>query len=101
MKAAVNGVPSFSTLDGWWLEGCIEGVTGWSIGLAGRDPAEKTDQKKVLEAMYDKLEYVISPLYYHGREYFINVMLNAIALNGSFFNTQRMVQEYVVKAYFL
>ena len=97
MKAALNGVPSFSVLDGWWVEGHVEGVTGWSIGSTDKpeaDPAaEVTD-------LYLKLERVILPVFYGLPFAYAQVMRNAIALNGSFFNTQRMVGQYVHNAYF-
>jgi starch phosphorylase len=101
MKAALNGVPSLSILDGWWIEGCIEGVTGWAMGErcgAGAEP----DDRVACDAtsLYDKLERVVIPLFYNDRERFLDVMRHAIALNGSFFNTQRMVLQYVLKAYF-
>ena len=97
MKAALNGVPSLSVLDGWWIEGCIEGRTGWAIdpGVVDNDNRTAPDAA----ALYDKLEKVVIPLYYGNREGFIDVMVYAIALNGSFFNTHRMVLEYVSKAY--
>ena len=96
MKAAVNGVPSLSILDGWWIEGCIEGVSGWAI-----EHGEKGDSTaKDANSLYDKLERVLLPLYYRDRDSFVEVMRYAIALNGSFFNTQRMVTQYVAKAYF-
>ena len=101
MKAALNGVPSLSVLDGWWLEGCIEGITGWAIGLNHRGLAVEDDRAQDAAALYDKLEQVVLPLFYGDRQGFIGVMRHAIALNGSFFNTQRMLQQYVVKAYFL
>jgi starch phosphorylase len=97
MKAALNGVPQLSTLDGWWLEGWIEGVTGWAIGQLGDD--KNPDPVRHADAIYGKLEHIILPLYYDDRSNFIDVMRHAIALNGSFFHTQRMVDEYVVKAY--
>jgi starch phosphorylase len=100
MKAALNGVPSLSILDGWWIEGHIEGVTGWSIGENGRGIGEEADRSKDAQSLYEKLEQVILPLFYHDRDRFIDVMRHAIALNGSFFNTQRMVQQYVLNAYF-
>lgn len=100
MKAALNGVPSFSILDGWWIEGCIEGVTGWSIRLDGEAPQEAGDRGKDADALYTKLEQIILPQFYGNRDRFIEIMRHAIALNGSFFNTQRMVQQYVLKAYF-
>ena len=96
MKAAFNGVPSLSILDGWWIEGCIEGKTGWSIGEKG-----SADAPNDAASLYSKLEEVIVPMFYHGRDRFIDVMLHGIALNGSFFNTQRMMQQYVLNAYFL
>jgi starch phosphorylase len=96
MKAACNGVPSLSTLDGWWIEGHIEGVTGWSIphGRAAPD-----DESEEVAAMYDKLERVILPLYYGQAPGFFDIMRSVIALNASFFNTQRVVSQYVRNAY--
>jgi glycogen phosphorylase len=99
MKAALNGVPSLSILDGWWIEGHIEGITGWAIGEDGSGPTEGNDRSKDAASLYAKLEQVIVPTFYHDRDRFIDVMLHCIAINGSFFNTQRMVQQYVVKAY--
>ncbi len=96
MKAALNGVPSFSVLDGWWIEGCIEGVTGWSIGGAG---SAQNDSITEAESLYHKLEAVILPRFYKEPEKFTDVMRSAIAFNGSFFNTQRMLFQYVRNAY--
>jgi starch phosphorylase len=95
MKAALNGVPSFSVVDGWWAEGHIEGVTGWSIG--NDEIAE--DQALELENLYDKLEREIVPMFYGRPNRYIEIMRFAIALNGSFFNTQRMVLQYIANAY--
>lgn len=100
MKAALNGVPSLSILDGWWIEGCIEGLTGWAISDDGQKGSEPRDRANDAASLYDKLERVIIPMFYHERDRFIGVMRHAIALNGSFFNTQRMVQQYVLNAYF-
>ena len=99
MKAALNGVPSFSILDGWWLEGCIEGVTGWSIGER-KHLDQQFDQKVYAEFLYQKLQEVILPTYYSNHEGFISIMRNAIAINGSFFNSERMLNQYISKAYF-
>ena len=95
MKAALNGVPSFSVVDGWWAEGHIEGVTGWSIGSSelAEDPSIE------IAALYDKLEREIVPMFYGRPNRYTDVMRFAIALNGSFFNTQRMVLQYVTNAY--
>jgi starch phosphorylase len=97
MKAALNGVPSFSVLDGWWIEGRIEGVTGWAIGEDGQSDG---DRSKAVSSLYEKLEHVVMPLFYRDRERFLDTMVHTIALNGSFFNTHRMMQQYVLKAYF-
>jgi starch phosphorylase len=101
MKAAMNGVPSLSILDGWWVEGHIEGITGWSIGDA-RHPgslAAATDDAGEARSLYSKLEKDILPLFYDHRDRYMDVMRHAIAINGSFFNTQRMVQQYIAEAY--
>lgn len=100
MKAAVNGVPSLSVLDGWWIEGHIEGVTGWSIGEGIQRRGKDREWIEDASSLYDKLEKTIIPLFYNDRDNFINIMLLSITLNGSFFNTQRMVHEYVLKSYF-
>jgi starch phosphorylase len=100
MKAAMNGVPSLSILDGWWIEGCIEGITGWAIGRDSHDIDAQRDTGKDAAELMDKLEKTIIPLYYQQPEQFRCIMSHCIALNGSFFNTQRMVQQYVLKAYF-
>jgi starch phosphorylase len=97
MKAALNGVPSFSVVDGWWAEGWIEGITGWAIGNTEmvEDPISE------VATLYDKLERQIVPLFYGNPNRYTEVMRSAIALNGSFFNTQRMVQQYLANAYML
>jgi starch phosphorylase len=101
MKAALNGVPSLSVLDGWWIEGYVEGKTGWSIGGTSVADQHGGDQAKCdAESLYDDLEQSVLPIFLHGREQFIDMMRHCIALNGSFFNTQRMVWQYVMKAYF-
>jgi glycogen phosphorylase len=93
MKAALNGVPSLSILDGWWIEGCIEGVTGWAIP-DGKDDAEEA------ESLYDKLEKAVVPLYLESPENWARLMRTTLALNGTFFNTNRMVQQYARNAYY-
>lgn len=101
MKAAINGVPSLSVLDGWWIEGCIEGITGWSIGNdEGTSIAYEEKCRRDANSLYDKLEHVVIPTFYEDRNVFSEVMRHAIALNGSFFTAQRMLQQYVQKAYF-
>ena len=98
MKAALNGVPSLSVLDGWWIEGCVEGATGWAIGRDGS--SHPGDYIAEVASLYDKLELVILPMFYGRPHAFHEVMRHSIALNGSFFNTQRMLDQYVSNAYF-
>ncbi|MHC4989871.1 MAG: alpha-glucan family phosphorylase [Planctomycetota bacterium] len=86
MKAAINGIPSLSVLDGWWIEGCIEGVTGWAVESSENDDGGSEAES---ESLYDKLQTKIMPMFYRDRAAFIGVMKHAIALNGSFFNTER------------
>lgn len=93
MKAALNGVPSLSILDGWWIEGCIEGFTGWAIE-DGADDAEEAGN------LYKKLESAVVPLYLQAPEKWARLMRNTIAFNGSYFNTNRMVKQYTRNAYY-
>ncbi|NOY63272.1 MAG: alpha-glucan family phosphorylase [Gammaproteobacteria bacterium] len=93
MKAAFNGVPNLSVLDGWWIEGCIEGVTGWAVG----DSVESANGDDAL-ALYDKLEQVVLPLY-QEQDRWVKVMKGAICKNASFFNSHRMMRRYTTEAY--
>jgi starch phosphorylase len=93
MKAAMNGIPSLSTLDGWWIEGCVEGATGWAI-------AESDEEEIEAESLYEKLEAEILPLYYRYPDKWKEIMRLTLAVNGCFFNTQRMLQQYLTNAYF-
>jgi starch phosphorylase len=93
MKAALNGVPSLSILDGWWIEGWIEGVTGWAIEDGADDAAEA-------DSLYKKLESAIVPLYLDAPEKWARLMRNTLAFNGSFFNTNRMAKQYTRNAYY-
>ncbi|HCO24482.1 MAG TPA: alpha-glucan family phosphorylase, partial [Gimesia maris] len=101
MKAALNGVPSLSILDGWWIEGCIEDVTGWAIGdVKSSDMGEADCSARDADLLYEKLRNVVIPRYYEQRDSWLRIMSHAIALNASYFNTQRMIQQYVLKAYY-
>jgi starch phosphorylase len=95
MKAAFNGVPHLSILDGWWLEGCIEGQTGWAIESTSADDGDA-------RALYDKLENVVLPLY-RGRDGdrsgWLRVMKGAISINAAYFNSHRMMRRYATEAY--
>ncbi|MBI3898895.1 MAG: alpha-glucan family phosphorylase [Gammaproteobacteria bacterium] len=94
MKAAINGVPSLSVLDGWWIEGCLEGVTGWAVGDGNSRNGDDG------QSLYDKLERTVLPLYGDvTRAAWIAVMKGAICKNASYFNSHRMMRRYVTEAY--
>ena len=100
MKAAHNGVINFSVLDGWWLEGCVEGVTGYAIGPKPEiDKSPEEIKLMELDDLYNKLEYIMIPKYYHGKDEWINLMSNSIEMIAYYFNTHRMMQRYVTEAY--
>jgi starch phosphorylase len=92
MKAALNGTPSLSVLDGWWIEGCAEGVTGWAV-------EDCDDEATEAGLLYDKLERAIAPLYANSKAW-ARMQQQCIAVNGTFFNTHRMLGQYVSNAYF-
>lgn len=96
MKATHNGVPNFSVLDGWWIEGHIEGFTGWAIGPSPDIPA---DPARDADDMYNKLENIILPIFYNDRRTWIRIMQNAIGKNAYYFNSHRMMRRYVTEAY--
>ncbi len=100
MKAAHNGVPQFSTLDGWWLEGCVENITGWALGPE-KTEEEASDDEVDRNDLYNKLENWIIPKFLNDRDNWIRTMRSCIAINASFFNTNRMIQQYVLNAYFM
>ena len=96
MKAAVNGVPSLSVLDGWWVEGFAEGLTGWKIdppGTSGRG------EGGAAAALYRELEESVIPCFYGEPERFREIMRHAIAHNAAFFNAERMLSQYLSSAY--
>ncbi|MFI5316332.1 MAG: alpha-glucan family phosphorylase, partial [Myxococcota bacterium] len=101
MKAAVNGVPSLSVLDGWFIEGHVEGQTGWSIGEepCAREKPLPEDDASDARALYEKLENVVLPCFYKTPDAFHRVMRSTISINGSFFNTDRMLEQYLHAAY--
>ena len=102
MKAAHNGVINFSVPDGWWAEGCIEGVSGWRIGpteVGNTSPEDLKEQE--ISDLYNKLEYVILPMYYDQRDRWLEMMDDSIATIAYYFNSHRMMQSYIIDAYFL
>ncbi len=93
MKAGLNGVLNLSVLDGWWVEACLEGVTGWAIG---KD--HENGEHSAME-LYDKLENTVLPLWYDDRARWIWMMKQSIAKIGYYFNSQRMMRRYASEAY--
>ena len=103
MKAAMNGVPNLSILDGWWIEGWVEDQTGWAIGqeevlTVAKEEAALVNQHDA-NNLYEKLEKVVLPTYFFNSNHWIEIQKQAMALNGSHFNTERMVLEYLSKGY--
>lgn len=100
MKAAHNGVINFSVLDGWWIEGWVEGVTGWAIGPTPDEPIEEEERRaRELEDLYGKLEYSVIPMFYEERDKWIEMMNNSIGKVAYYFNSHRMMRRYVLEAY--
>ena len=100
MKAAHNGVINFSVLDGWWIEGCVEGLTGWAIGPSPDQVlSEDKRRKREIADIYSKLEYVIIPKFYQERDSWISLMRNSIGKVAYYFNTHRMMRRYATDAY--
>jgi starch phosphorylase len=100
MKAAHNGVINFSILDGWWVEGCIEGITGWGIGPHPDELISETEQREMeLNDLYNKLEYLIVPTYYRQKDAWIELMKNSIARIAYYFETQWVMRRYITEAY--
>jgi len=102
MKASHNGVINFSVLDGWWLEGCIEGITGWSIGPAPEEQLNE-DQRRAreLQDLYSKLRYIVVPMYYSNRDAWVDMMEKSVGKVAYYFNSHRMMRRYVTEAYML
>jgi len=102
MKAAHNGVINFSVLDGWWLEGCIEGVTGWSIGPLPEEKLTEEERRiREVQDLYNKLEYIVIPTFYKNRDAWVTMMENSIGKVAYYFNSHRMMRRYVTEAYML
>lgn len=100
MKAACNGVINFSVLDGWWIEGCIEGVNGWAIGPSPTTPIGEDERRRIeIKDLYNKLEYLIAPKFYHDRDGWREMMKSSIAKTAYYFHSHRMVRRYATEAY--
>jgi glycogen phosphorylase len=102
MKAAHNGVINFSVLDGWWMEGCIEGVTGWAIGPHPKEILADSERREIeIRDLYNKLEYLIVPTYYNQKDQWIVLMKNSIAKIAYYFQTQWVMRRYITEAYMM
>ena len=102
MKAAHNGVINFSVLDGWWVEGCIEGITGWGIGPHPSELISVEERRdRELNDLYSKLEYLIVPTYYTNRDAWITLMKNSISKLAYYFQTKGVLKRYITEAYLL
>jgi len=100
MKAAHNGVINFSVLDGWWIEGWIEGITGWAIGPhPNENVSAEEGRRRELDDLYNKLEYIVDPMFYRRRDEWIKMMKNSISKIAYHFNSHRMMQRYATEAY--
>jgi starch phosphorylase len=100
MKAAHNGVINFSVLDGWWIEGCVEGLTGWAIGPSPNQMLdEQQRRKREIDDLYNKLEYLIIPKFYEQQDAWVGMMRNSIGKIAYYFNTHRMMRSYATDAY--
>ena len=102
MKAAHNGVVNFSVLDGWWIEGCIEGVTGWAIGPSPDEVVSEDERRRQeLDDLFNKLKYLIAPKFYDERDAWASMMKDSIGKVAYYFNTNRMMHRYITDAYLL
>ena len=90
MKAAMNGVPNCSILDGWWPEGCEHGVNGWAIGHS----EDERDDARDAENIYNVLEHEVLPLWDEGPERWAKLMRASIATSARFTGT-RMISDYL------
>ena len=103
MKAAANGIPNMSILDGWWDEG-FDGNNGWAIGDREQNPDESAQDHKDANALYETLEREVVPLYYdrdqrgipHG---WVGCMRRAMSSSMWRFSTHRMLEEYFERMY--
>jgi starch phosphorylase len=102
MKAAHNGVVNFSILDGWWVEGCVEGVTGWAIGPHPRELITESERRELeLHDLYSKLEYLIIPTFYGRQDAWIPLMKNSISRIAYYFQIQWVMRRYITEAYLI
>ncbi|MCF7801433.1 MAG: alpha-glucan family phosphorylase [Candidatus Marinimicrobia bacterium] len=95
MKAALNGVPSLSVLDGWWNEGCRDGENGWAFG----EPVVPSDRSDA-NALYRVLEEQVIPTFYNDQKAWLQIMRESIK-TGVNFTAKRMLDDYISTIYAL
>ncbi len=98
-KAALNGVPHLSVLDGWWQEG-YDGANGWAIPPSGHLGDSRSQDMHDAEHLYRLLEHDIVPLYYdRDRDGiprgWLQIVKDAVRTVAPRFCTRRMVKEYM------
>ncbi len=103
MKAALNGVPNVSVLDGWWAE-AYDGANGFAIGAGAIHVDPEVQDDRAAEAVFDVLENRVLPLYYERGpdglpQGWIAMMKHAMRTLSWRFNADRMVQDYVRLGY--
>ena len=104
MKAAMNGVPNLSILDGWWPEGCEHGKTGWKIGDA--DPKDDAFDAKDMarvdkrdrDLLFKTLEKDVLPAF-ENRAKWVGIMRASITMSQWRFSSDRMIEDYIAKVY--
>jgi glycogen phosphorylase len=100
MKAALNGVPQFSTIDGWWAEG-YDGTNGWAVNA----PTDEARDNEAANAVYELLENDVVPRFYDRSHRdavparWVGTMKHAIRQAGRYFTAARMVQQYTTEYY--
>lgn len=99
MKAAMNGVPNFSILDGWWPEACEHGVNGWQIGNGYENANEKKLDAHDQKALYEVLLKEVIPTYYKDKKGWISIMRQSILSTHTKFAMKRMLSEYYTHLY--
>jgi starch phosphorylase len=103
MKAAMNGIPNLSVMDGWWVEGYHKGTTGWKFGYDGplKSDSLSEDPNTLLYAEDSRSFYQLLPkvleLFYERHDEYMQLAVNNLRLNVPIFNTHRMAAEYVRK----
>ncbi len=94
MKAAMNGVLNFSTLDGWWPEACKHGENGWQFGDGFECKKEKKQDAHDLKAFYKVLLNEVLPTYYEDKKKWVAMMRQSILDTKEYFAVKRMLDEY-------